>query len=80
MNTEEVLAKLQWVFDQVLVERVVIRPELESKDVSEWDSLVHISLVHSIEQAFGIRFRVGEVESTENIGELAELIMKRLAG
>jgi len=40
--------------------------------------LTHVSLVIAIEQAFGIRFRVGEVEATRNIGDLVGLILKRL--
>jgi acyl carrier protein len=46
--------------------------------VEEWDSLTHVSLILAVEQAFGIRFRVGEVESTKNVGDLADLVMKRL--
>jgi acyl carrier protein len=32
----------------------------------------------AVEKAFGIRFRVGEVEATHNVGEFADLIVKRL--
>jgi acyl carrier protein len=35
-------------------------------------------LIITVEEAFGIRFRVGEVESTKNLGDLIDLIMKRL--
>jgi acyl carrier protein len=51
---------------------------LSASDVEEWDSLAHVSLILAIEHAFGIRFRVGEVEATRNLGDLAELIVKRL--
>jgi acyl carrier protein len=30
-----------------------------------------------VEKAFGIRFRVGEVEGTRNVGEFADLIARR---
>jgi acyl carrier protein len=36
-------------------------------------------LIIAVEQAFGIRFRVGEVEGTKNVGDLADLIVKRLS-
>ena len=39
---------------------------------------MHISLLVSVEKAFAVRFRVGEVEQTHNIGEFADLILKRL--
>jgi acyl carrier protein len=66
------------VFDNVFLEPVKLTPDLNATDVEEWDSLTHISLVVSVEKAFDIRFRVGEVESTQNVGEFADLIVKRL--
>jgi len=31
----------------------------------------------SVEKAFGVRFRVGEVENAKNVGEFADLIIRR---
>jgi len=61
------------------LQRVEVSPELSARDVEEWDSLTHVSLIIAVEQAFGIRFRVGEVEGTKNVGDLADLIVKRLS-
>jgi acyl carrier protein len=77
MNQAEVIAKLQTLFDDLFLEPVTVTPALSAKDVPEWDSLMHISLVVSVEKAFGVRFRVGEVEATKNVGEFADLILKR---
>ena len=79
MNTEEIMHKLQEVFDDVFLDPVSITPELSASEVPEWDSMLHISLVLAVESAFGIRFRVGEVEATKNVGEFADLIGKRVA-
>lgn len=78
MNQTEVIAKLQTIFDNILLEPVVLTPEISAKDVPEWDSLLHISLMVAVEKAFAVRFRVGEVEATRNVGEFANLILKRL--
>jgi acyl carrier protein len=77
MNHADVIARLQTIFDSVFLEPVVVTPEISAKDVPEWDSLTHISLMVSVEKIFGVRFRVGEVENAKNIGELADLILKR---
>jgi len=45
--------------------------------VPEWDSLIHITLLVAVERAFKVRFRVGEVEATTNVGEFADLIVRR---
>jgi acyl carrier protein len=78
MNQTEVIAKLQTIFDNVFLEPVTLTPQTSAKDVPEWDSLLHISLMVAVEKEFGVRFRVGEVETTANIGEFANLILKRL--
>jgi len=79
MQQQEVIAKLQEVFDGAFLQRIEVSPELSARDVEEWDSLTHVSLIIAVEQAFGIRFRVGEVEGTKNVGDLADLIVKRLS-
>ncbi|MDF0494636.1 acyl carrier protein [Bradyrhizobium yuanmingense] len=78
MKQAEVLAKLQEVFDGIFLEKVAAEPELSAADVEEWDSLMQISLVIAVEQKFGVRFRVGEVEAARNLGEFAELIAERM--
>ena len=80
MNQAEVIAKLQKVFDGVFTAPVTVTPELCAADVpDEWDSLLQVSLEAATEKAFGIRFRVGEVATTQNVGEFADLIIRRLA-
>ena len=80
MNQADVIAKLQAVFDTVFLEPVVLTPSISAKDVPEWDSLMHISLIVMVEKAFSVRFRVGEVEATRNVGEFADLILEENAG
>lgn len=77
MNQAEVIAKLQTIFDTVFLEPVTLSPAISAKDVPEWDSLTHISLMVTVEKAFDVRFRMGEVENTRNVGEFADLILKR---
>lgn len=78
MTQNEILAKMQTVFDDVFLDDVKVTPELSANDVEEWDSLLQISLVLGVEKAFNVRFRVGEVEATKNLGEFANLIQRRM--
>jgi acyl carrier protein len=77
MTQSEVITKLQSIFDDIFLESPVLTPTLTADDVPEWDSLIHISLLVAVEKAFGVRFRVGEVEATTNVGEFADLIVRR---
>ena len=78
MTQTEAIAKLQTIFDDLFLEPPVLTPALTAKDVPEWDSLLHISLLVAVEKAFQVRFRVGEVEAAKNIGQFADLIVRRL--
>jgi acyl carrier protein len=82
MNTTriEVLKRLQSIFDDLFLDEVVVTPELSATEVEEWDSLQHISLVVAVEEAFNIKFHVGEVEATKNVGDFADLIIQRMNG
>jgi acyl carrier protein len=77
MNTDDIYKRLQGIFDNVFMEEVRVTPQLSANDVDEWDSVTHVSLVLAIEEEFGLRFRVGEVESTKNLGDLVNLIALR---
>lgn len=80
MTQAETIARLQTVFDNIFLEAPKLTPTLTAKEVPEWDSLIHISLLIAVEKEFSIRFRVGEVEATKNIAEFADLIMRRMTG
>ena len=80
MSRDEIVQRLQGIFDEVFLEKVTVTPELSAHEVEEWDSLVHISLMIAVENAFHVKFRVGEVEALQNVGELADLIGRRLNG
>jgi acyl carrier protein len=79
MNQAEVIERLQSIFEDVFLESPKLTPETSAKDFPEWNSLTHISLLMAIEQAFDIRFKLGEVDDARDIGELANLVLKRIA-
>lgn len=80
MTQADVIAKLQTIFDDLLLDPTALTPATTAKEVPEWDSLMHITILVAVEKAFAVRFRVGEVEATRNVGEFADLILKRIAG
>jgi len=77
MNQTDVISRLQNIFDDLLLDPTNLTPETTAKEVPEWDSLMHISILVAIEKDFDIRFRIGEVEKTKNVGEFADLILLR---
>ena len=75
---DEILNRLQDVFDATFLDPVEVSAELSADQVEEWDSLTHISLVVAVEKEFDIRFETGAVEGTNNVGEFAQLIESHL--
>lgn len=76
----DVKNKLQEIFQDVFDdEDIELFDEMTAADVEDWDSLSHITLIHEIEAAFGIRFTTKEVLSTKNVGKFIALIENKIA-
>ncbi len=77
---DDILARLQPIFRETLGDpRLVITNASSAATVAGWDSLAHINLVSIIEAEFKIRFALGELERLNNVGEMVELMKKKLA-
>jgi len=53
--------------------------ESNASNVAGWDSLAHINLISAIEQQFGISFTLGELQELKNVGEMIDLMERKLA-
>jgi acyl carrier protein len=53
---------------------LVISPETSAKDISAWDSIMHVSLIITIEKEFGVRMTSAEVARLQTAGDLVDLI------
>ncbi|MCL8536449.1 acyl carrier protein [Chryseobacterium gallinarum] len=79
MNRNEILNQLSNVFREELDnEEITLTAETTANDVEEWDSLSHIQLIVAVEKAFGIRFTSSEIQSWNNVGEMADSIAGKL--
>lgn len=57
---------------------IVIARETTADDIEGWDSLSHVNLIVAVEMKFNIRFAVREVQSLQNVGDLIDLINKKI--
>jgi acyl carrier protein len=67
------------VADVVGADGLDLHPAMTAKDVEGWDSLAHVTIMVALERAFGIRFRIGELATVKNVGDLVGHIATRLA-
>ena len=80
MTREVVFVKLNEVFRDVFEDDdITVNDATTAADIDDWDSLEHINLVNAIEQEFEIKFSMGEIVTMKNVGEMADIILKKLA-
>ena len=66
---------LREIFDD---DGLVATPELMAHQVRGWDSLGSVRVFLEIEQVFLVRFSATEISSLRNVGEIADLIEKKV--
>ena len=64
------------VFDDETIE---LHAETTAKDIEDWDSLSHISLIVAIEKEFGIKFDLIELKTLKNVGDMLKLIQAKVS-
>ena len=78
LGTDEIFERLDEVFQDVFDDDTIsVNPGTTAKDIDDWDSLEHIRLIAAVEREFGMRFKMGEVSSMKNVGEMASIIASR---
>ena len=76
MDKEEILKKVQDIFKDVLEdEDIELSYNTTSDDIEGWDSLNHIVLIVEIEKEFNFKFKLEEIQSFKNIGEMCDSIL-----
>ncbi len=79
MKREEFLKQLHMVFQDVFDdENMVITESTAAEDIAEWDSLMHITLISSVEDEFHVKFSMQEIMDMKNVGEMVDLIEQKL--
>ena len=78
MTREEVFEKLNTVFRENFDDdEINLTDSTSSEDIEDWDSLEQINLVVAIQDAFGIKFNIDEVNAMKNVGEMADAILEK---
>lgn len=80
MQRTEIYDKLTDIFRDTFDDpELVLGPQLTADDVDGWDSLYHIRLMLTVQEAFRIKFSALEIGNLKNVGDLANLIAAKSA-
>lgn len=79
MTREDVYEKLNEVFRDVFDDdEITVSDDTTADDIDDWDSLEHVNLIVEVENTFGIKFNMGEVNNMKNVGEMVDKILSKL--
>jgi acyl carrier protein len=80
LDRSAIHAKMEMIFQDVLDNSdIALKDQTTAADIEEWDSLAHIQLILAIEQNFKIKFKTTEISGLANVGEMMDLIQKKLS-
>lgn len=78
LNEKQVYERLNDVFRDVFDdEDIEVDASTVADDIEDWDSMMHITLIGAVEDEFGVRFKMGEVSTMKNVGEMVKIILDR---
>lgn len=70
--------RLNEVFRDVFDDKSIsVNEYTTAADIDDWDSLEHINLIGAVEEEFNMRFKMKEVSSMKNVGEMMKIIAER---
>jgi acyl carrier protein len=74
VGRQQITARLQSIFRDVLDPTLVLSDDLDASTVPAWDSLNHITLIVEIEQQFGVELTTDELADLRNVGDMVTLL------
>jgi acyl carrier protein len=68
---EDITNRLNKIFREVFEDSSInVTREMTAADVEKWDSLSHLGMIAEVEKEFGIKFKLKELVSMKNVGDL----------
>lgn len=81
MDRSQILHELNVIFREAFMDDALnISEQTCAKDIEDWDSLMQITLITSIEKKYDMQFGLDDVLALENVGDMVDLILRRSGG
>lgn len=75
----DILEKVEGIFKDFFDdETLVITRATTASDIEDWDSLAQMNLVVIMEKEFNMKFKIDEIATLHNVGEMIDLIKSRI--
>lgn len=78
MNKNEITEKLTAIFREVFNDdAIILRDEMTANDVENWDSLTHMVMISKVEEEFGVKFRLKELNKLKQVGDIISILEEK---
>ncbi len=78
MNREKIMEEINVIFrDAFMDDSLVITDKTCAADIEDWDSLMQITLITTVEAKFGIEFTIDDSLAMQNVGDMVAIIIAR---
>ena len=79
MQKKEIIQTLTLIFRGTFGQPTLdLRDDLTANDVENWDSLTHMLLITNIENQFGFKFKLKDLNKMKQVGDMITLIESKL--
>lgn len=79
MERTEIIEKLTSVFQEVFSDNcLVLNDEMTANDVEKWDSLTHMLMISTVEEQFGVKFKLKELNKLKKVGDIIDTLEEKL--
>jgi acyl carrier protein len=76
----DIMTELNGIFRQLFEDdSLVVTRTTTADDIDDWDSITHMILVTAVEKKFGIKFSIAELTTLNMVGDMADLIGKKVS-
>lgn len=75
MKREKLYKKLNEIFKDIFDnDNIEVSDNTTAKDIKDWDSLIHITLISAVESEFNMRFEMKDIINMKTVGEMVDII------
>lgn len=80
MEKQVIVEKITEIFREVFNDNnIVINDEMTANDVENWDSLTHMLMITKVEEEFGVKFKLKELNKLKQVGDIVSLLVEKTA-
>ena len=79
MKRNEITEKLTSIFHEIFNDNnIILRDDMTAADVDNWDSLTHMLMITKVEEVFGVKFKLKELNKLKMVGDLLSNLEAKL--